>query len=145
MGSEKKMVGGEGAVFLEGRDKTCHNLHVHPWARKAAVYAECVAANNASLFWTLVDEVYAHQDGINVPNAESQLRLFIKSRGGDDELIARCAGTQEVEHQLAASIQLGKEIGVTGTPSIFVDGRRIYNFSAANYALLNKAIQHEIP
>lgn len=119
-------------------------LSVHPWAKQAAAYAECVAANNAPLFWSFVEEVYAHQEGINVSNSENQFRSFIESRGGDGEFIARCAGSQEVEHQIADSIKFGKEIGVIGTPSIFIDGRRIYNLSAANYTLLDKIIQEVI-
>jgi protein-disulfide isomerase len=49
-----------------------------------------------------------------------------------------------VQHQIEGSIKLGREIGVTGTPGIFVNGRRVYNLSSADYALLNKVIQQEI-
>jgi protein-disulfide isomerase len=119
-------------------------LDVHPWARKAAAYAECVAVNNSPLFWSFIKEVYAHQDAITLSNSESQLRSLLKSQGGDDETVARCAGDQEVQHQIESSIKFGREIGVTGTPGIFVNGRHVYNLSPANYALLNKVIQQEI-
>ena len=42
--------------------------------------------------------------------------------------IAACAAKPETKARVDASIALGKSVDVTGTPTLFVNGRRISSF-----------------
>jgi protein-disulfide isomerase len=45
---------------------------------------------------------------------------------GDE--IAACAAKPETKAHVDASIALGKQADVTGTPTLFINGRRVGNF-----------------
>jgi protein-disulfide isomerase len=118
-------------------------LPEHPWALRAAAYAECLGAGNAEMFWTFVEDVYASQESIDASNSDKQFRLLIERHGAYSDSISKCVDSLEPQSRINDSIQLGKRIGVTGTPAIFIDGRRVFNFNITDYRQLNEFVRQE--
>jgi protein-disulfide isomerase len=90
--------------------------HVH--AGDAARGA--VAAGNQGKFWEMHDLLFEHQDALSPEDIEGyaeRLSLDLERFRAD----VQAAATQE---RIDASKELGRELGVRGTPTIFINGRR---------------------
>src|SRR5207248_2896529 len=94
-------------------------LGFHPQA--ALAHEAAVTAAKSGRFWAVADYLLAHQSSI----AEQDL-IAVAGRAGIDE--AAFAQTLH-EHRYAARVeadrQAGLKRGIRGSPSIFVNGRRI--------------------
>ncbi|MEO1085893.1 MAG: thioredoxin domain-containing protein, partial [Acidobacteriota bacterium] len=103
-------------------------LGFHPWAKPAAVAANCAANQNQDAFWTLHDKYFEHQKELNVENVMAKSKEFLGGSGLDMATWSACAENQEsAEYKAAAALvdsdmNLGKSLGVTGTPGFFVNG-----------------------
>ena len=101
----------------------------HPWARPASIAALCAAQQDDDAFWTLHDNYFANQREINPGNVTAKSRTFLADADLDMAQWATCTDDQTSEaHQeavasLTEGIALGEELGVTGTPGFFVNGR----------------------
>ena len=101
----------------------------HPWARPASIAALCAAQQDGDAFWTLHDNYFANQQALNPGNVMAQSRTFLADANLDMGRWATCAEDQTSEaHQQAVAaltegMALGEELGVTGTPGFFVNGR----------------------
>ena len=111
---------------------------IHPWALKASSYADCIARSNPAAFWKFALSTYDAQAAITPENAEAKLAELATSAGADASKTAACAATSETKAHVDASIQLGVDAGVTGTPTLFFNGRKVSNVSAATYDFMNK-------
>ena len=92
---------------------------VHPHAALAAQAAEAAAAQSA--FWPMHDALFAQQHGLDLDDVEryaDKLGLDV-ARFADD--VAQARGVDRVEQDVASA----EASGVTGTPTFFVDGRRV--------------------
>ncbi len=100
----------------------------HPWAKPAAIAAECAAKQSADAFWALHDGYFANQSQITTANVIEKSRSFLEGTGVDMDEWAACADDPSSEAYRAAAeevqemMALGQELGVTGTPAFFVDG-----------------------
>ncbi|MCA9608194.1 MAG: thioredoxin domain-containing protein [Myxococcales bacterium] len=93
-------------------------LSNHPHAMPAARAA--VAAGNQDRFWEMHDLLFEHQQQLEPEHIESyaeQLDLDMDRFRADMESTA----TQD---RIEANKEVGREAGVEGTPSFFVNGRR---------------------
>ena len=54
---------------------------------------------------------------------------------------AKCAALPETARQVDASLKLGQELNVTGTPTVFLNGRQITNIAAVPPDTLNALIK----
>ncbi|MBI2683493.1 MAG: thioredoxin domain-containing protein [Acidobacteriales bacterium] len=118
-------------------------LSIHPWAKKAASYAECVADQNKESFWSFVQGVYDEQEKITVADADTRLVTIAKAAGVDGEKAAACAAAPLTQAKLIQSEELGKSLGVTGTPTVFLNGRKISAIRDMPYELLKQMIEFE--
>jgi protein-disulfide isomerase len=50
--------------------------------------------------------------------------------------VAACAVEPDTKSRIDASLALGKEVGVTGTPTLFIGGRKIANVNGTPYEIL---------
>jgi protein-disulfide isomerase len=90
----------------------------HPHALTAALAAESVAASaGEESYWKMHDKLFAHQARLSDPD----LRLYATAVGGDPELAAG-AGAQQFAPIVQADYAAGLEAGVSGTPTLFIDG-----------------------
>jgi len=103
-------------------------LEMHNWAAKGADYADCVGRASNDAFWKFVAKTYDQQSNITAENADEKLTAIANDSGVKGDEIAACAAKPETKAHVDASIALGKQADVTGTPTLFINGRRVGNF-----------------
>jgi protein-disulfide isomerase len=103
-------------------------LPAHNWAEKAAGYVDCVgrssiggAANDA--VWKFIQKTFDEQDNITESNADEKLKAIATASGANAGEISACAAKPDTKARIQASVALGKSVGVTGTPALFINGR----------------------
>ncbi|MEM1178143.1 MAG: thioredoxin domain-containing protein, partial [Acidobacteriota bacterium] len=103
-------------------------LGFHPWAKPAAVAANCAANQNDDAFWLLHDKFFEHQKELNPENVMAKSKEFLTGSDLNMATWSACAEDKEsAEYKAAAALvdsdmNLGKSLGVTGTPGFFVNG-----------------------
>jgi protein-disulfide isomerase len=103
-------------------------LEMHNWAAKGAAYADCVGSASNDAFWKFVSKTYETQSDITAENADEKLTAIADGAGVKGSDTAACAAKPETKARVDASVALGKSVDVTGTPTLFVNGRRISSF-----------------
>jgi protein-disulfide isomerase len=103
-------------------------LEMHNWAAKGAAYADCVGRASNDAFWKFVSKTYETQSDITAENADEKLTAIADGAGVKGADIAACAVKPDTKAHVDASIALGKSADVSGTPTVFINGRRISSF-----------------
>lgn len=116
-------------------------LEMHNWAAKGAAYADCVAQSSNDAFWKFIAKVYETQSDITAANADEKLTAIADGAGVKGADIATCSATPAVKARVDASIALGKSVGVTGTPTLFINGRSIGNLSQVPATTLKNLVE----
>ena len=109
---------------------------IHPNAWKAAEASLC--AGDQGRFWELHDLMFAEQGTLstaNVTNKAARLDL-------DVEAFIRCLDSGHHYAAVLADVRAGDEVGVTGTPAMFVNGRFVGG--AVPFATLASIIEDEL-
>ena len=116
---------------------------LHPWAREAANYLQCLskASNESAL--TFIDAVYTHQADITKENATEKLNGYVTMAKQDPAKISACAASPQTKAAIDKSIELGKEVQVTGTPTLFVNGRPVGSLSNIPFDKLKALVMFE--
>ena len=107
-------------------------LEMHNWAAKGAAYADCVGRASNDAFWKFVSKTYETQSDITAENADEKLTAIADGAGVKGADIAACAAKPETKAHVDASIALGKSVDVTGTPTLFINGRKIGKLRSAH-------------
>ena len=95
-------------------------LHsIHPEAQKAAEASLC--AGDQGKFWELHDKMFANQRALKVDN----LKTAAEEIGLDMEVFSSCLDSGAKASQVTADLRAGQAAGVSGTPSVFVNGRAV--------------------
>ena len=105
-------------------------LEMHNWAAKGAAYADCVGRASNEAFWKFVSKTYETQADITAENADEKLTTLADGAGVKGSDIAVCAAKPETKAHVDASLALGKSVDVTGTPTLYINGRKIGSFDA---------------
>jgi protein-disulfide isomerase len=92
-------------------------LNIHAQAQKAAEASLC--AHDQGKFWELHDAMFANQGELGV----DQLKAKAAELGLDAEQFGTCLDSGKHAEQVAAEMQQGIAVGVSGTPALFVNGR----------------------
>ena len=101
----------------------------HAWARPAAIAATCAAMQDEAAFWVLHDFYFQEQQALTVDNVVERSREALAGTAVDREQWATCAGDPESEahaeaaRRVEASVALGEQHGVRGTPAFFINGQ----------------------
>jgi len=103
-------------------------LEMHNWAAKGAAYADCVGRASNDAFWKFVAKTYETQSDITAENADEKLTALADGAGVKGSEIAACAVKPDTKARVDASIALGKSVDVTGTPTLYINGRRVGSF-----------------
>jgi protein-disulfide isomerase len=117
---------------------------MHPWALKAAQYADCAAQLNKENFWKYVDAIFDAQGGIALATADDKLKELATGVGYDGLEIARCAASPETDARVQKSVALGQSLGVYQTPTVYVNGRAVLGLASIPYENLKNLVQFEI-
>ncbi len=97
------------------RDFPLDNLH--PQARAAAEASHC--ADEQGKFWPFHDKLFrSDADG-----SATALAKMAKEAGLDEKAFAACQTSGKYKASVQASAQEGAALGITGTPTFFINGR----------------------
>jgi protein-disulfide isomerase len=108
-------------------------LDQHPWAMRAAVDANCVAAQSPTGYWNLVDYIHAHAGELggnekSIAKANEMLDVLARDEGKRQKLnvdsLNACIAKQD-ETAIKASIKEGEALGVDSTPALFINGEKV--------------------
>lgn len=104
-------------------------LPMHQWAKTAAESAACAGRQNDRFFWTVHDFLFEHQREIQSESMQSRLHDYLGTLGDFDlKSFDACATEQQTASEIEADVRLGQEVGVRGTPTIFVNGQQINGY-----------------
>jgi protein-disulfide isomerase len=117
---------------------------LHPWAMKAAEYADCAGRQDPQAFWKFVDSVFENQGSIALATSDDKLKELANAAGLDGEKLATCSTAAETESRVEKSMALGQSLGVNSTPTVFINGREIPGISPNAYDQLKQIVQFEI-
>lgn len=117
---------------------------LHPWAMKAAQYADCAARMDKDAFWKYVDTIFENQGSIALATADDQLKAFAGAVGLDGQKMAACATSMETEARVKKSVDLGQSLDINETPTVFINGRQVRSIASIPYDQLKALVQFEI-
>jgi protein-disulfide isomerase len=116
-------------------------LEMHNWAAKGAAYADCVGKASNDAFWKFIAKTYEAQADITAENADEKLTAIADQSGVKGAEMATCAGTPVTKAHVDSSLALGKAVNVTGTPTLFINGRSVGNVSQVPAASLKGLVE----
>lgn len=116
---------------------------VHPWAHAAAIDGRCVYRQGNAPFWKFYDWIYQNQDEIMPDNLNSKVLMWAGENGIDTVQLGKCIDTKATEPEVEQSIAEGQELGVNGTPTLFINGRKIGGLMWPDLQLvINKELEY---
>lgn len=92
---------------------------IHPYAQGAAIAAECAQAQG--LFWPMHDLLMQNQTALQSQN----LPTYAAQAGLDVTTWQACLTTAAPAQAVAADVTLGTSLGVSGTPTFFINGQEV--------------------
>jgi protein-disulfide isomerase len=92
-------------------------LASHPDARPAAEAGACAAEQGK--FWEYHNRLFEHQDKLS----DTDLKGHAAALGLDMGKFTACVNTRKYQKDVDADIAAANEVGVTGTPAFFINGR----------------------
>jgi protein-disulfide isomerase len=116
----------------------------HPWALKAAEYADCVARLDAAGFWKFMDGVLAGQAEIDPANANDKFAAILTSAGADPAKISACAFTPETSANIQKASDLAAAMDIASVPTVFINGRRLSSLGNAPYEQVKAIVKFEL-
>jgi protein-disulfide isomerase len=107
-------------------------VEIHPWATHAAVDANCLAAQNADAYWDFADYIHGNQREVNTESTSearfAALDRITLQQGQKHKLDAAklqaCIKAND-EAPVKASMKEGDSVGVSATPTLFINGEKI--------------------
>jgi protein-disulfide isomerase len=105
---------------------------IHPWAVHAAVDANCLAAQSNDAYWDFADYIHGNQREVNSEKGrDAQFaaldRLTLeqgKKHNLDQTKLQACVKAQN-EDAIKASMHEAEGVGVSATPTLFVNGEEM--------------------
>ena len=95
----------------------------------AFVLARCGGTGES--YFNILDDIYENQQGLLASARNSTVRGFLETIGSrhgvSKEMFATCLEDETIRAQITASSNAGNNDGVTGTPTLFLDGRVLEN------------------
>jgi protein-disulfide isomerase len=118
-------------------DIACHDAlerQLHPFACKAALLARCAGQSSPERFWETHDALFQATELSEDVLGNIAVALSLEMGG-----LNRCMSSSEPLLKVKEDIALARSLGVTGTPTFFVNGRRAPEYQ--NGALL-RVVEH---
>jgi protein-disulfide isomerase len=121
----------KGLVKVVYRDMPLEELH--PWAMRAAVNANCLAAQSAPAYWSYVDYLHIHGEDVTGPDrdmakSKAMLDKLATQQGVTSSLdaakLSACIAKQD-ETALRAEMKQADGLGVAQTPTLFINGEEM--------------------
>ncbi|MBF6567409.1 MAG: thioredoxin domain-containing protein [Candidatus Binataceae bacterium] len=97
-------------------------LTMHPWARPAAIAAECIRRQNPADFWEFAQVLYTGQASINVNNLRERVDNFAKASKLDQSALDSCMMGKSADEQVNQDMRDGMLAHVQSTPTFLING-----------------------
>lgn len=112
---------------------------IHPWALRAAIDVNCLAAQSSTGYWNLVDYIHAHAGEIGADpkdakaektlvNATAQLDKLTREQGEfqhvDAPKLDACIAKQDTSYTDSIK-KIATSLNVDSTPALFINGDKI--------------------
>lgn len=107
-----------------------------PASRHVALVAECVGAQSEEAFWDMKRPLMRSQGELGDRSRVYEL-VSTYAPGVDVQQVQTCVDENQQVDQLDAEMQAAQELGVTGTPTVMVDGTRVN----ATFEAIRDAVQ----
>ena len=98
-------------------------LRSHAFADKAA--RASAAAHASGRFWALHDLLFKHYRQLD----DQKIEQLWSQAGLDAERYQEAVDAKQIRTRVADDLRHGREVGVRGTPTVFVNGKRLRNSS----------------
>jgi protein-disulfide isomerase len=111
-------------------------VSIHPNAQPAAEAAECVvAANTPEDFWVFHDALFERQQAWqSLPDTSSYFVRLAQDAGLKTDGVEECIADRTYGQKIIDAYEAGSQIGVAGTPTVFINGYKVADFTQiANY------------
>jgi protein-disulfide isomerase len=117
-------------------------LPTHNWAKPAAIAGRCIFEQEPLMFWDFHDWIFENQSSITPSNVTDKIMEFATGKGIDPLKVGGCIERGETAEAIEKSIQQGQLAGVTSTPTLFINGRRMGG--SHQWEQLKRIIDYEI-
>lgn len=102
---------------------------IHPWAVRAAVDANCLAAQNNDAYWDFADYIHGHQRDVSSDKDHSTAvdhlaTVQAEQHHLDSGKLQACMKAQN-EDGIKKSEHEAETVGVSATPTMFVNGQEL--------------------
>jgi protein-disulfide isomerase len=114
---------------------------IHPWTETASIGARCAYMQSPDAFWQLHDAIFESQDLISTENVWEKVTGFAKAAGLDTDAFKACMSSPEAQKAVGANRADGMAVGVTSTPTAFVNGRMLIG---GDKSTLEQYIKYEL-
>jgi len=114
---------------------------IHPWENTAALAGHCVFVQSPEAFWKVHDSIFENQDLISTENVWDKLVEYATQAGLDADTFKACLASPDAQKSVDASHAEGVALGVSSTPTVYVNGRPI---SGGDPATLAQYIDFEL-
>ncbi len=116
---------------------------VHPFAMQAAQVGNCVRqAKGDPAFFVYAQKVYDTQTDLTPDKADTTLRAAVTAAGADPASVMTCAAQPATRDAVETSAKLAADLGVTGTPTLAINGRFV-PLAQVPYASLKRLIVYQ--
>ena len=110
-------------------------LRNHKFARKAA--AAALAAERQGKFWEYHDKLFKNHNKLN----DKKIEELAQDLGLDGEQFQKDLKDPKIQARINQDLQDGKKAGVRGTPTLFINGRRLKQRSLQGFSM---AVEKEL-
>jgi protein-disulfide isomerase len=117
-------------------------LPTHNWAKPAAMAGRCIFEQEPLVFWDFHDWIFENQNSIAPTNLNDKVMEFAAGKGVDALKLTGCIERGETEAAIDKSILEGQSVGVSSTPTIFINGRKLGG--SHKWEQLKQIIDYEI-
>ena len=105
-------------------------LDIHDWSRSAAEATACAQEQGDDYFWRLHDILFQRQNEFTVDNVVAKLTDQAKQFPHFDvKRFTSCIASKRAIEKINRDVAFGSEVGVTGTPTLFINGERVDGIS----------------
>lgn len=106
---------------------------IHPWATRAAIDANCLAAQNHDAYWDFADRIHLNQKEVTgenrpLPEQLATLDKIAREYGAkhklDNAQLEACIKKAD-DSAIRASVAEGDALGVDSTPQLYINGELV--------------------
>lgn len=113
----------------------------HDWARPAAMTMECIYREGGDeAYFNVKETVYSNQNLLNGANVRSEIISYAEEENVSAEAVRSCMDNGNPGREVDRDKSQGRSAGVTGTPTVFVNGQEIN----AEYSSIRAAIEQQL-